>query len=428
MKIKMSSKVFNSIKSTIGNQPSERGGMLGSSEGNTIDTYFFDKYASTTSVLYVPSIDKINEVLEKEWIPNDTYLMGMIHSHPNYYMEPSGADLEYSKRIIDAMGLDYFYMPIVRSGIEGHFAIYSYVMLNHEYNYKIESAELYIDDVLYNPNHINVNPFKRIESVVDIKLLNQSTIIGVGVGGSREFYLDMARIGVGNFILIDNDSNEIHNIASQGTYMDEIGVKKVIATKNRIQQINPNSKVIVYEHHLLESHNSKWFDKVLKQVPNRNQILIVGFTDDFYAQAQTVNFALENNIPYLAGQHLVDGKASEAIYWYPGISEFTPKEILSQRYQRYENGYTNDIESNKSPVFITTRLNAICEKLATGILLFKKYPHHQFSRFLVDKSDYQYVLIRHDPNFFEEVGLGEIDQTGNTYMDDTIWLHNSQMM
>jgi tRNA A37 threonylcarbamoyladenosine dehydratase len=96
------------------------------------------------------------------------------------------------------------------------------------------------------------------------------------------------------------DSNEIHNIASQGTYMDEIGMKKVKATKNRILKINPQAKVIVYEHHLLESHNSNWFNKVLKQVPNRDQILIVGFTDDFYAQAHTVNFALENNIPYLS--------------------------------------------------------------------------------------------------------------------------------
>ena len=45
--------------------------------------------------------------------------------------------------------------------------------------------------------------FARISTAIPLDYMKGCTIVGVGCGGARGFYEDMARCGVGKFLLID---------------------------------------------------------------------------------------------------------------------------------------------------------------------------------------------------------------------------------
>lgn len=63
-------------------------------------------------------------------------------------------------------------------------------------------------------------------------------------------------------------------------------------------------------------------------------------------------------------------------------------------WSQYKNGYVNKVTSFGSPIFNTTRLNALCEKIATGLLLYNKYPNHRFSLFIEEKREMNLILIK----------------------------------
>jgi adenylyltransferase/sulfurtransferase len=68
-------------------------------------------------------------------------------------------------------------------------------------------------------------------------------IIGCGALGSAVAHL-LVRMGVGNFILIDGDTVEIHNLARQHLYTEEdVGKKKVEALKSHLLAINSQAKI-----------------------------------------------------------------------------------------------------------------------------------------------------------------------------------------
>jgi hypothetical protein len=111
---KITADVWQEIKKTIGKLPPESGGMLGGCrDTNTISTYYFDNSAQTTGSAYSPDVQVVNTILDK-WNNDGIQLMGMIHSHPDTYRQPSSSDEEYAKRIISACkGMTQFFMPIV---------------------------------------------------------------------------------------------------------------------------------------------------------------------------------------------------------------------------------------------------------------------------------------------------------------------------
>ena len=80
-----------------------------------------------------------------------------------------------------------------------------------------------------------------------LEKLNNSKVAVFGIGGVGSFVVEgLARAGVGNFILIDNDIIDITNINRQiHATTRTIGKNKVDIMKKRVLEINPNAKVEV---------------------------------------------------------------------------------------------------------------------------------------------------------------------------------------
>lgn len=469
--------VYEQIMDKLGTEKPELGGMLGWKEDELmIDTFVFDKNAQVSHVEYTPNVEFLNGILQNEWERDGVNLAGFVHSHPNDFGLLSQSDIDYARRIMETFDLDLFVMPIVTSAYEFVSRFNPYIIrrsgriercrlkiveseereneLDDELLKSIESAFDAMDqkssqsicepsaEPASEPSKPNEQSessepsseladetFARISSAIDLEHMSECTVIGIGCGGARGFYEDMARVGVGRFYLIDGDVSSRSNIASQNGFISEIGKPKPEAVKNRLLDINDKIEVCAINRMLDDSMTDEWIESNILDGLDRSRTVICAFTDDFFAQARATELSLKYGIPYLAAQHHLHGDTSELIYWYPGISQYTPKDILKSRYEAYDGGYKNDVTSVGSPIFNTTRLNAICSKIATGILLCSARQESIFSSFLTLKPHNNLLLIRQKHLAMNTSGLGELFYDGYTsHFDDILWLNPSDLM
>lgn len=104
------------------------------------------------------------------------------------------------------------------------------------------------------------NRFIRTEMLLgteNIVKLSNSKVAVFGIGGVGSYVVEaLARCGVGNFILVDNDTVSISNINRQIHSTDEsVGRFKTEVMKERILLINPDSKVIIHNLFFLNENS-----------------------------------------------------------------------------------------------------------------------------------------------------------------------------
>lgn len=99
---------------------------------------------------------------------------------------------------------------------------------------------------------MSLNQFSRAELLIGkdgIEKLKKAKIAILGIGGVGSYTVEgLARAGIENFILVDNDIVSLTNINRQiiATHKT-IGMPKVEVAKQRILEINPNANVEIYQ-------------------------------------------------------------------------------------------------------------------------------------------------------------------------------------
>lgn len=93
---------------------------------------------------------------------------------------------------------------------------------------------------------LKLDVFSRNTGILesDIMMSKKALFIGCGSVGSLAA-LELAKAGVGHFMLVDNDVFGYHNICRHQCGIYDVGRFKTEAVKDRIQQINPYANVIV---------------------------------------------------------------------------------------------------------------------------------------------------------------------------------------
>lgn len=457
--IYMEKRVMNKIMNILGKRKPELGGMLGFSEEQDLVTHFvFDKYAKVNRVEYNPNTKFLDTVLNGRWNKESICLAGFVHSHPGNFNQLSGADVEYATRICKEFDMEYLFMPIVTSAADSKSSITGYIVTH---NGQVQDCDIEVMDSSITENQgwedvseelleaarselksmalrkdTTMDPlsqdetFARIATTIPLEYMKDCTVIGIGCGGARGFYEDMARCGVGKFILMDGDISSRSNIASQNGYISEIGKPKASVVKGRLCDINDTLQVVAMDRMLDDSFSDEDFRKQLDEIdaiPERT--IICAFTDSFQAQARCQKLAKTFRIPLLAAQHHANGDSSEVIYWYPGISRYSQEEILADRYEAYANGFKNDVTSVGSPIFNTTRLNALCEKIAIGILLYKSEVDSRYTSFLRYNPDRNLILIRQKClDFSGSMVEGFFGHGDGDHFDDVVWINPDVLM
>lgn len=97
-----------------------------------------------------------------------------------------------------------------------------------------------------------LNEFSRTELLIGkvaINKLQNSKVAIFGIGGVGSYVVEaLARAGIGNFVLVDNDEISLTNINRQIIATRKtIGMSKVEVAKDRILDINPSAKVEIFK-------------------------------------------------------------------------------------------------------------------------------------------------------------------------------------
>ncbi len=404
----ITAEVYEEIKRTIGCRKPEQGGILGSSDGKHIDFYYFDKTADRSSASYTMDTKALNEVIHK-WNDSGIQLVGIIHSHPQGINRPSYGDMETAKHIIETIDVQgKFFTPIVQVSpkLNGDIKIYPYTF---EQTVEMKNQSMIIEESLVNKAEAYrlkeldkkaPNRFKRIEDVFPDNIMRKKAVTCVGLGGSRPFIESLARCGVSTFFLWDGDKVEDTNIATQGAFISEIGKFKCEVTKERILDINPLARVVCMNRFLDQSVTDEEFAMITGIAEYKKEdFLMLGCTDNFYAQDRCAQLSLKYGVPYLAAQIFEKGKGHEVIFWYPGVTPSCPRCMLESRYKKMLLPTEKSTGSSAgAAVCVTDYLNAIKSYMAINILCYneKNTPYyHNLNKY----ADRNYLMTKCSDDF-----------------------------
>lgn len=452
-KMMMTEKVYQEIKNTIGSFRAEQGGILGSSDGQLIDHFYWDKEANTGLTTYSPNVELINHTILPNWNQNQIKLIGFVHSHPKGFTKLSGGDLIYAKKLMEALGEQFLYLPIVQSENDGDFELYCYSTENMRgktprvISHTLEIQESYGKDSKRflkakekemndkNKECKKYNEFKndnevfhsRVEEIYPLSVMRKKTLIVVGCGGAGEYIESMARTGIGRIILFDEDIYSETNLATQNVYRDEIGINKAIALKNRIKRIDPNIEVLAVPKFLDDEISDEMFEQYVGEKIQceacAKDILLAACTDNFYAQARCSKLALKYAMPLISAQLYEKGLGSEIFFTYPGVTPACGRCMTSSRYHSYlKENYQNQVGSHQSPIFATQRTNSLKGFISLMLLLYREVEGNAFYAMLDDVKNRNFVQIRMSSNFKNEIFDREFQHSPYTFFDEALWI------
>lgn len=472
--------VYDQIVSTVGSMRAEQGGALGWREDEQIVRFFrFDETARRTGATYSPDDKNLNAMFKEDWNPRGIRLAGFIHSHPPGFARPSSGDLAYSERILAAIpDLPYLVLPIVQTVPDtGLFRLVPFVVTRDGDRVQERRVDLaLIEDPSADFHRVSRSrpsrkdqaksavphstqatgprdvaaltgeaappsaalraaAFERAEGAYDLSRMARSRVVAVGVGGAASFIEDLARAGVGEFVLIDPDVVAESNIATQQVYLSDIGRAKVRALGQRLRDINPEIRVREISISLDDLDDSTMRGLCHDSIggPTPLVALLCGLTDNFFAQARINALALHLMVPSLCAQVWREGRGAEITFTYPGLTAACHRCMLASRYRAYlADGYVNDVTSRGTPIFATSRLNSIKGFLALAIL------HHRPDE-PAEPTDDRYgglaarigsrnmLQIRMDPDLSDALGITTFDRVfegcdqASLLFDETVW-------
>lgn len=453
--VRMKKWIYEAIRCTIGTHRAEQGGALGGNRATGEVTHFhFDESAHRTGATYSPDVVVLNRLLAEGWNPAGVKLMGFVHSHPPLFCRPSGGDVVYARAILEAnLEMDRLLLPIVMTEPDtGRFELFMFAAHRGRDNILIEPVELIIvdhercdsatatahtiqsqafDDVRRVDHAVPLTEtFRRVHEAYDLPRLAASRIIYVGTGGAAGFIEDMARAGIGSHVLIDPDIVSETNLATQQVYRKDIGRAKVECIAERIHDINPQAHIFTIQRSLDDLDDAGIQELATAQLDGHAplQTLLCGFTDNFEAQARVNRLGLNFGLPSLCAQLYREGRALEVTFTYPGVTPACHRCALSSRYRAYlENGFSNNVTSDGTPIFATTRLNAIKGFIAMA-LLHHGTDHPRWGGLLATIRNRNLVQVRLDPEVERTLGLNVFSRVfrgadaERVLFDETIWL------
>ena len=454
--IEIDESILDSWRKNVGLFPAETGGMLGAkNDKSTIDLYVFDEKSKNTGASYYYDKDEMSKVYNN-WKSKGFETVGFVHSHPNGIVRPSFQDISTALIHMDFFKHDYFIMPILQPDKNGLFTVYFYVaelkrdVVITTLHYVIKATETGYDYIPFRSwkETLSVNelcsqnePYKNVTKKYNSQKLfskinnlfprkvRQKVIVCIGVGGAREFLANMARNGFENYILIDHDVVSETNIATQAVYVNEIGRSKVEAVTEELLNINPGAKILSVDRYLDNDMSDEDFKAYLDEFKYKKSTdyIILGCTDNFHAQERAAALALKYEIPYLAAMMYKNGAGAELIFTYPGVTPSCPRCLLRHRYEQYEKGFENDVDSSSCSYFATSIMNAYKGYIAMMILAYHCAPNSAFNNMLDQVKNRNFVWIRLDPNISEILGITLFDKAfasaeKYTYFGEPIWV------
>ena len=138
--------------------------------------------------------------------------------------------------------------------------------------------------------------FSRHLGLLESDWMDNKTAVLCGCGSvGSSIAMEMARSGVGRFILIDADCFEYHNVCRHQCNQTDLGRFKVDAVGERILQINPNAQILKFYRFIQDvpyHQYAHWIDP-------KNTVFI-GTCDNRLGNAYACDIAYDFGAPFVA--------------------------------------------------------------------------------------------------------------------------------
>ncbi|EKG01922.1 NAD/FAD dependent dehydrogenase, putative [Trypanosoma cruzi] len=154
------------------------------------------------------------------------------------------------------------------------------------------------------------NPYSRLMAlqrmgVVDnYEAIRQKSVAIIGAGGVGSVVAEMlTRCGISKILIFDYDKVELANMNRLFYRPEQKGMTKVLAAKQTLEDINPDTEIVPYAFSITSTENWQDFVDALTKnggvQPNSSVDLLLCCVDNFQARL-TVNYAcLLHNIPWM---------------------------------------------------------------------------------------------------------------------------------
>lgn len=154
--------------------------------------------------------------------------------------------------------------------------------------------------------------FSRTKGILESDKMLQKKVVIVGCGSGGSFIaLELAKSGIGHFLLSDNDIFGYHNISRHQCSIYDVGKRKVDALKERILAINPQAEVLVFNDMI-----QKIYEGDLDSFIDKNTIILS--CGDNRGSAHHCNYLSEKyDVPFIAAGAGHRASTGEIFYYIP---------------------------------------------------------------------------------------------------------------
>lgn len=156
--------------------------------------------------------------------------------------------------------------------------------------------------------------FSRNKGILETDIMAQkrAVILGCGSVGSL-VAMELARAGVGYFLLCDADIVEYHNVCRHQCGVEDVGDLKVNALSRKLKNINPNVKTVCFEG-IVQNLPKSIFDDFC----SANQTIFVGCADNRDADIYANRISIYYSAFFLSIGFWERAYAGEIFYHIPG--------------------------------------------------------------------------------------------------------------
>lgn len=426
------------LHATIGLRPAESGAILFADRDGTITLAGFDAESRRTPGTYTPDLRFVKAIDHWATRRQDLHFVGFAHSHPAGHTRPSGPDREYANRLMAFKQRDSLWLPILQTVPDtGSFSVHWWLA------FRVEGPEGTLADIA--PTGATVATasdddtwLDRVRGTLDTRALATVRVVAAGAGGARSSLEDLARAGVGQFVLVDPDAYQPTNLATQHGRRSELGIGKAVATAEAIRDINPDALVVAVPGRIEDvlgdpaARAALLSGELAGRPPTRT--LLGAWTDDHPANAFLARVGLEAGLPTVFADLFKGAAAGAVAFVAPGLTRTCHRCWVPGRYAHYEAGGDNPVTSEGAEIWATSRLNALKTRLCLLLLQGRSGTDADpgpADDLLTGLARTPVAVVKLRPNVAGLTGLGAFDRFEDAIpedlrpamaLDTTLWL------
>jgi len=160
--------------------------------------------------------------------------------------------------------------------------------------------------------NLKMDVFSRNSGILETTMMMEKTAVIVGCGSVGSLVaLQLARSGVGRFLLIDSDILEYHNVCRHQCGIESVGSYKVDLIRDRILSINPSAFIKVFKGAIQRVPL-----ELFEEFCNIDSI-VIGCADNRSSDVYSNRVAMGHSSAYLSIGFWERANVGEIFYWLP---------------------------------------------------------------------------------------------------------------